>query len=85
MVAVANGFFIANATLGILAGMRLFRRKMLKVGAGILALLFILVLLFSHILVILTISVMAISALLTPAHKGKLIGSVAALPGDRKS
>lgn len=68
MVALADGFFIANATIGILAGMRLFHQKTLKVGAGILALLFVLILLFSHITAILTIFALAIIILLVPVR-----------------
>lgn len=73
MVALADGFFIANATIGILAGIRLFHRKALKISAGVLVLLFVLILLFSHIFATLTIAAMAITVLFTPARSGQQI------------
>lgn len=66
MVAVADGFFIANATIGILAGIKLFRRKTLKAGASALVILFIGILLFSHPIVTAAIATMAIATMTKP-------------------
>jgi amino acid efflux transporter len=47
LVAIADGFFIANAIIGILAGMVLFKSRWLKVSTLVLALFFAGILLFS--------------------------------------
>lgn len=69
MVAVVDGFFIANATVGILAGMKLFKRKALKAGAAALALLFVGILLFSHPVVTVVIGVMAVGMMIQPGEQ----------------
>ncbi len=60
LVALADGFFIANALIGVLAAAVLLENRFLKCGAGLLALFFLGILLFSSGVVITVISFMAV-------------------------
>ncbi len=55
LVAFADGFFIANAIIGLITAIILFEKGFLKNGAVLLALLFFTILLFSNIFILLTI------------------------------
>lgn len=55
LTAIANGFFIANALVGLITGVVLFEKKSFKVVAMILSGIFLIILLFSNPLVIATI------------------------------
>ncbi|MFH1155784.1 MAG: hypothetical protein V1793_18400 [Pseudomonadota bacterium] len=56
LIALANGFFIANALLGILAGIKLINSTMIRTGAVILALVFTGILMCSSPAVIVVIA-----------------------------
>lgn len=62
LVALADGFFIANALIGILAAMVLLKNRFLKLSAALLSIFFVGVLLFSKGEVLTVIVVMAIYA-----------------------
>ncbi|RXJ67693.1 hypothetical protein CRV08_10000 [Halarcobacter ebronensis] len=55
LVAFADGFFIANAIIGLITAIVLFDRGILKYGAIFLTLLFFAILLFSNIFILITI------------------------------
>jgi len=55
LVAFADGFFIANAIIGLITAIILFEKGVLKNGAVLLTLLFSIILLFSNIFILLTI------------------------------
>jgi len=55
LVAFADGFFIANALIGLITAIILFENGFLKYSAYILALFFIIILLFSNIYILLSI------------------------------
>lgn len=60
LVAIADGFFIANACIGLLAACKLLESKSVKGGAGALAVLFTVIFLQGDTMVILLISAMAL-------------------------
>ena len=55
LVAFADGFFIANAVIGLISAIILFKKGFLKNCSILLAFLFLLILLFSNIFILLTI------------------------------
>ncbi len=55
LVAFADGFFIANALIGLFTAIVLFEKSFLKYSAFILSFLFFIILLFSNIYILLTI------------------------------
>lgn len=63
LVSLADGFFIANASIALLAAYKLAETKFIRYTALILTLLFCLVLLSSHWLVLVIMAVMAIKVL----------------------
>ena len=73
LVAIADGFFIANAIIGILAGMVLFKSRWLKVSTLVLALFFAGILLFSAKPVLAVIMLMAIYVLSCGKIERKLL------------
>ena len=66
LVALADGFFIANALIGILSAIRLLQSRILRIAARLLALVFSGILLNGGAVVIAIIVVMAVGFLLQP-------------------
>ncbi|HHD63151.1 MAG TPA: amino acid permease [Desulfobulbaceae bacterium] len=66
LVALADGFFIANALIGILSATRLLQSRILRIAARLLALIFSGILLNAGAVVIAIILLMAIGFLLRP-------------------
>ncbi len=66
LVALADGFFIANALIGILSAIRLLESRILRVAARLLALIFTGILLNGGAVVIAIIVVMAVGFLFQP-------------------
>lgn len=60
LVAFADGFFIANAIIGLITAIVLFEKGFLKYCSILLALIFFIILLFSNIFILLTIIVLFI-------------------------
>jgi len=60
LVAFADGFFIANALIGLITAIMLFERSFLKYSAFILLFLFFAILLFSNVYILLTILILFI-------------------------
>ncbi len=56
LVAFADGFFIANAIIGLITAIKLFEKGFLKSSAIVLTLIFSIILLFSNIFILATIS-----------------------------
>jgi len=63
LIAIADGFFIANATVGIFAAASLFKNRFLKGAAVLLSCFFIGILLFSDKLVLAVITFMLLTAM----------------------
>lgn len=55
LVAFADGFFIANAVIGLITAIILFKKGFLRSSAILLAILFLMILLFSNIFILITI------------------------------
>ncbi|MCP4746568.1 MAG: amino acid permease [Desulfobacteraceae bacterium] len=60
IVATANGFFLANALCGILASIRIFSNKFIRIMAALLAVLFLIILFFSSLWILITISILTL-------------------------
>lgn len=60
IVAVANGFFLSNALCGLLAAIRIFPGRFMKIVATLLACMFVVILLFSSPIVLIVIGVLTI-------------------------
>lgn len=60
LVSIADGFFLTNALIGILAAIKIIKNKLLKAGSVLLASVFFIILCFSSPLILLVIALMAI-------------------------
>lgn len=63
LVAIADGFFLSNALIGLVTAIILFKSIYLKITAGALSLLFLTILLFSNGLVLITVFTLLIFTL----------------------
>lgn len=72
LIALADGFFISNALIGIIAAIKLFKQKPLKILAILLAIFLFSVLLFSSKIVLSVLLIMAIMAFMNQVNGGSL-------------
>ncbi|MFH0785604.1 MAG: hypothetical protein V2B20_27165 [Pseudomonadota bacterium] len=84
LVAMADGFFIGNSLIGILAGLRLLHGKIIRLAAVALSGVFIGILLFSSPYVLGTMAVMSVAVLgcRLPGKNGVLINAIEDHPQD---